>query len=105
MHFSPHSVPNKFAHDGEIKATRFILDFGANVADAPAFAGDADCASQRIFGDAQQLIRAFINDSNRNGRGIIPYPAILDYADVQLHNATILNAALAAYAVNHSIVK
>src|SRR5207249_9436669 len=105
MHFSPHPVPNKFAHDGETKAARFILDFSANVADAPAFAGDGDCTGERIFGNAQQLIRAFIDDSNWNSRGVIAYPAILNYADVQFHNVAILNSPLAADAVNHFVVK
>jgi len=100
MHFSPHPVPNKFADDGETKAARFIVDFGANVADAPAFSGDGDCARERIFGNAQQLIRAFIDDSNWNRRSVIAYPAILNNADVQFHNVAILNSPLAADAVN-----
>src|SRR5205085_6155419 len=45
------------------------------------------------------------NDSDGTSLGVIAYPAILNDADVQLHNFALLNAPLAADAVNHFVVK
>src|SRR5947208_5636630 len=105
MHFSSNPMSNKLAHDGKAKAARFILNFGANVANAPAFAGDADGADERIFRYAQQLVCALIDDSNRHGERVVPYPAILNDANIQFYDVAILNAPLAADAVHDFIVK
>jgi hypothetical protein len=98
-------VPNKFAHDRKIIPTRFILNFGADIAHAPALMGDTDCVGERVFGRAQQLVRALVDDSYGNSRGVIANPTILDNADVELHDVPILNAPLAANTVDHFIVK
>src|SRR5262249_58343072 len=83
----------------------FILNFGADIAHAPASMSDADCARERVFSHTQQLIRPLIDDSNGNGRGVIANPTIMDNADVELHNLAILNAPLAANAVHHFVIE
>src|SRR5438067_5683830 len=105
MHFASNAVPNKFAHDRKTISASLILNLGADIAHAPAFMGDADCARERVFGCTQQLVRALFDDSNRNSRGVIPNPTILNNADVELHDVAILNAPLAANAVDHFVVK
>src|SRR6266513_6099535 len=105
MHFASNAVPNNFAHDRKTISASLILNLGADIAHAPAFMGDADCARERVFGCTQQLVRALFDDSNGNSRGVIPNPTILNNADVELHDVAILNAPLAANAVDHFVVK
>src|SRR4029077_18463822 len=105
MHFAPDPVPNKFAHHRKTISARFILNFGADVAYAPAFVGDADCARERVFGCTQQLIGALLDDSNGNSGSVIANPTILNNANVELHDVAILNAPRAANTVDHFVVK
>src|SRR6478735_5575755 len=105
MHFAPDAVPNKFAHHRKTISARFILNFRADIPHPPAFMGNADCARERVFGRAQQLVRAFIDDSYGNSGGVIANPTILNNADVELHHVAILNAPLAANPVDHFVVK
>src|SRR5262245_10296864 len=105
MHLAANAVTNKFAHDRKTISACFVLNFGADIADAPAFVGDADCARERVFGRTQQLVRALFDDSNGNSRGVITNPTILNNADVELHYVAILNAPLAANTVDHFVVK
>jgi hypothetical protein len=67
--------------------------------------GNADCARERVFGRTQQLVRALVDDSYGNSRGVIANPTILNNADVELHDVAILNAPLAANTVDHFVVK
>src|SRR5262249_30218667 len=46
-----------------------------------------------------------VNDSDGNSRRIIANPAVRNNADVELHYVAILNAPLAADAVDHFVVK
>src|SRR6476661_2274334 len=105
MHFAPDAMTNKFAHHRKAISTRFVLDLRADVSHAPAFMRNADRARESVFGRAQQLVRALVDDSYRNGRGIIANPTILNNADVELHDIAILNAPLAANTVNHFVIK
>src|SRR6266404_8848919 len=105
MHFAPNAVPNEFAHDRKTISAGFILNFGADIAHAPAFMSDADCARERVFGRPQQLVRALIDDSYGNSRSVIANPTIRNNADVELHYVAILNAPLAANTVDHFVVK
>src|SRR5262249_16447461 len=105
MHLAANAVPNKFAHDRKTISACLLLDFGADIAHAPTFMGDADCARQRVFGRTQQLVRALFDDSNGNSRGVITNPTILNNADVELHHVAILNAPLAANTMDHFVVK
>src|SRR5437764_3097145 len=98
MHFSSNAVPNKFAHDRKTISASLILNLGADIAHAPAFMSDADCARARVFGRSQQLVRALCVASNGNSRAVVPNPTILNNADVELHDVAILNAPLAANA-------
>src|SRR5258705_13124593 len=105
MHFAPDAVPNKFAHDRKTISARFILNFGADVPHPPPFMSNTDRARERVFGRAQQLVRALVDDSYGNSRGVVANPAILNNADVELHHVAILNAPLAANTVDHFVVK
>src|SRR5215469_11764492 len=67
--------------------------------------GDVDCGRKRVFCRTQQLVRALVDDSYGNSRGVIANPTILNNADVELHYIAILNAPLAANTVDHFVVK
>src|SRR5215831_13116734 len=105
MHFASNAVSDEFTHDRKTISARLILNLGANIAHAPAFMGNADRARERVFRRTQQLILALFDDSNRDSRGVIANPTILNNADVELHNVAILNASLAADTVDHFVVK
>src|SRR6188472_3937800 len=105
MHFAPDAVTNKFAHHRKTVAARFVLNFRADVSYAPAFMRNADRARESIFGRTQQLVRALVDDSYGNCRGVIANPTILNNADVEFHDIAILNTPLAANTVNHFVVK
>src|SRR6267142_4708379 len=96
MHFAPDAVPNKFAHHRKTISARFILNFGADVPHPSPFMSNVDRARERVFGRTQQLVRALVDDSYGNSRGVVAYPTILNNADVELHHVAILNAPLAA---------
>src|SRR4029077_8367506 len=100
MHFAPNSVPNKFAHHRKTISARFILNFGADVPNAPTFMGHTDCAPERVFGRTQQLVGALVDDPYGNSRGVIANPTILNNTDVELHDIAILNAPLATNTVD-----
>src|SRR4030095_16787751 len=105
MHLAPNPVPDKFADDRKINSACFIFNFGADIAYAPTFMGDADCARKRVFGCTQQLVRALIDDTNRNSSSVITNPTILNNANIELHYVAILNAALAPDTVDDFVVK
>src|SRR5207249_9097206 len=83
----------------------YFFNFCAVIADPPAFISNTDCAGERIFRHPQQLVRPFINDSNRHSRRVIAYPTIPNHADIELYDIAILDPPLAADAVHHFIVK
>src|SRR5437763_9775846 len=105
MHFASNAVPNKFAHDRKTISASLILNLGADIAHAPAFMSDADCARERVFGRTQQLVGALVDDSDGNSRSVIANPTILNNADIELHYVAILNTPLAANTVDHFVVK
>src|SRR4029078_3984045 len=96
MHFAPNAVPDKFAHHRKTILTRFVLNFRADIPHSAPFMGSADCACERVFSRAQQLVGALVDDSNWHSRRIIANPTILNNTDVELHDVAILNAPLTA---------
>src|SRR4029077_7873630 len=105
MHFSSNPVSNEFRYDGKTKAARFILNFSADVANAPAFAGRANSAGQRIFRYAQQLVGTFVNDSHWHSSRVVPYPTIPKDSNIDFYNIAILNPPMAADAVHHFVIE
>src|SRR5689334_3562970 len=86
-------------------ADSFVLNFSAQVTEPGAFGSYFDRLRQCVLGNTQQLIDAFVDHSNRDCRGRIPYPAVLDDTDIQLHDVAILNPALTADAVNDLVIQ
>src|SRR5262245_66416155 len=105
MHLAAHAVPNKFAHNRKIISTSFVLDFGADIAHAPAFMGDADCARERVFGRTQHLLRAPFNDSTGTSRGLLTNPPTRKKPYAELHHVAYLNPPLPAITVAHCVVR
>src|SRR5439155_23539463 len=95
------AVPHEFTHHSNIRATNFILDFCADIAYASAFLRQADCEHECIFSHTQQLVCPFINYPDGNSRRVITNPALLNNADVELHDVSVLNTPLTADAVNN----
>ena len=60
---------------------------------------------QRILGHAQQFIDAIVDHADRNRGGGVPHPAILDHADVELHDVAVLDPPLAADSVHDFVVQ
>ena len=105
MHFAPDPMSDEFAHDGKTMSSRFILNLSTDIADAPALESDADGSRERGFGSTQQLVGAFLDDSNGDSGRVIANPAILNNADVEFHDVPVLDATLAANPMNHLIIK
>ena len=60
--------------------------------------------SKRPLRHPQQLFDALINHADRHRRRGVPDPAILDDADIELHDVAVLNPPLTADSVHDFVV-
>src|SRR4051812_4117947 len=104
VQFPPDPVPDKFADYIEALARRDFLDGRANIAQPGTFMHHLNRAAKSRLGHSQQPLRALVDHADRNREGGIPYPAVLDYPDVELHDVAILDPALTADAVHDFVV-
>jgi len=66
---------------------------------------DFNRAPKSSLGNAEQPLRAIVDHADRNREGRVPYPSLLDYADIELHDVAILNTSLAADSVHNLVVE
>ncbi|KAF5409708.1 MAG: hypothetical protein Udaeo2_00580 [Candidatus Udaeobacter sp.] len=105
MHFSSNPVSNEFTSTEKTKAARFILNFSADVADAPGFARALIARANAFSVTRSNWSGMFVNDSHRHSSRVVPYPTIPNDSNIQFYNVAILNPPLAADAVHHFVIE
>src|SRR5207237_5160470 len=96
---------DEFPDNVELLAHRDFLDGSADVAEPRAFMHDFNRAAQSSLGHAQQPLGAVVDHSHGDGKCRVPHPALLDHADVELHDVAILNTSLTADSVHDLVVE
>jgi hypothetical protein len=100
----PHAVADKFS-DAEVVAHCFILDLRAKVAQSLVGKSKADGPLQRALSHREQFLNSLVDHANWDGRRRVAHPPILNNTDVELHDVSVLDTALAPDAVHDLIVQ
>ena len=105
VQFPSDAVADKFPHDTEMMAHRFIFDRRAKIAEPGACMRVADRAlAARFRSPRSKLLDALVDHADGNGRRGIAHPAVLHHADVELHDVAVLDPALTADAVHDLVI-